>query len=110
MAFDLSSTRSHNSNHDILDEIINTNYETTSVSGEKEKNNDVVFADDEDDEDEFFGSDGGWGWIICFSAFYINLVHIGMMNCYGILVFDLTKEFDESEFKLGLFVTKNKIT
>jgi len=101
VAFDLSSTRSHNSNHDILDEIINTNYETTSVSGEKEKNNDVVFADDEDDEDEFFGSDGGWGWIICFSAFYINLVHIGMMNCYGILVFDLTKEFDESEFKLA---------
>ena len=29
--------------------------------------------------------DGGWGWVVCFAAFFIQFLILGMQNCFGIL-------------------------
>lgn len=29
--------------------------------------------------------DGGWGWVVCFAAFFIQFLVLGMQNCFGIV-------------------------
>lgn len=45
--------------------------------------------------------DGGWGWIVTFCAFLINIVLIGTHNCFGLLYLDLVNEFKEPLSKTG---------
>ena len=38
---------------------------------------------------------GGWGWIVCFSSFFINIIIIGMHNSFSILTLDIREAFDQ---------------
>uniref|UniRef100_H2Z8Y3 Major facilitator superfamily (MFS) profile domain-containing protein n=1 Tax=Ciona savignyi TaxID=51511 RepID=H2Z8Y3_CIOSA len=40
--------------------------------------------------------DGGWGWVVTFSAFMINIVLIGIHNCFSLVYVDLIKQFEGS--------------
>ncbi|XP_039274276.2 monocarboxylate transporter 10-like [Styela clava] len=42
---------------------------------------------------------GGWGWVITASAFFLNVIIIGTHNIFGLLFLDLVHEFGESLFK-----------
>ena len=49
------------------------------------------------DTESFSGPpDGGWGWIVTLSSFFINVVIIGMHNSFAILYLDLVDEFEKS--------------
>ncbi|XP_078492981.1 monocarboxylate transporter 10 [Ciona intestinalis] len=40
--------------------------------------------------------DGGWGWVVTFAAFTINIVVIGIHNCFSLLYIDMITEFKGS--------------
>ena len=39
---------------------------------------------------------GGWGWVITFASFFINVVLVGMHNSYGVLLVSLLDAFQQS--------------
>jgi len=51
--------------------------------------------------EEFEPPNGGWGWVVTFAAFVINVVLIGSHNCFGLLYLDLVDEFDGGLSKTG---------
>ena len=40
--------------------------------------------------------DGGWGWVVTLSSFFINTFIIGMHNSFAVLYLDLRDEFQQS--------------
>ena len=43
--------------------------------------------------------DGGWGWVVCAAAFFIQFVVLGTMNNFGILYVELYEDFGEKAFE-----------
>lgn len=87
--------------NDLLDKIINDeefefiNLDKKSDQPSRQRHND---EDDEVDDVDAI-PDGGWGWVVCFGAFAINLVLLGIHNCFAILFYDLLKDFKQDSFK-----------
>ena len=45
--------------------------------------------------------EGGWGWVICGSAFFTQLIVMGINNSFGILFTTLLEEFKKSKAETG---------
>ena len=45
--------------------------------------------------------EGGWGWVICVSAFFTQLIVMGINNSFGILFTTLLEEFKKSKAETG---------
>ena len=41
--------------------------------------------------------DGGWGWVICFSAFFAMVILDGMMFSFGVLFIELQQYFNSDK-------------
>lgn len=41
--------------------------------------------------------DGGWGWLVVMSSFFINLVSDGITCCFGLLYIQFLEEFGASK-------------
>ena len=46
--------------------------------------------------------DGGWGWVVCISCLFGNMVVGGIMLSYGIILPSVKKHFDEEMFFVSL--------
>jgi hypothetical protein len=51
--------------------------------------------------------DGGWGWVIVFASFLVNMIADGVTFSVGVMFVDFQKEFEHSKFRtagvIGLF-------
>ena len=45
--------------------------------------------------------DGGWGWVVCLSAFLVQFIALGMLNTAGIVYTELVKEFQSPRGATG---------
>ena len=55
------------------------------------------------DYDNFEQPDGGFGWMIVFSAFCVQFLVLGTMNNFGILFTQLLSEFKSSKQETGMY-------
>ena len=55
--------------------------------------------------EQFIPPDGGWGWLVCFAAFWTNGVVFGIINTFGIMYVALLDEFDPEGTKDIAFKT-----
>ena len=56
----------------------------------------------DDGEEQSKPPNGGWGWVITFSTYVINVMLIGTHNIFGAIYYDLLKEFNSTQFETGL--------
>ena len=47
--------------------------------------------------------DGGWGWVVCFGAFLVQFIALGMLNSAGIVYTELVKELKTQRGATGLY-------
>ena len=47
--------------------------------------------------------DGGWGWVVCFGAFLVQFIALGMLNSAGIVYAELVKELKTHRGATGLY-------
>ena len=45
--------------------------------------------------------DGGWGWVICLGAFFVQFIALGMQNSAGIVYTALVDEFKSQRGATG---------
>lgn len=45
--------------------------------------------------------DGGWGWLVCFSAALVQFVVLGIHNSFGILYIVFVREYQRSKALTG---------
>ena len=45
--------------------------------------------------------DGGWGWVVCIAAFFIQFLVLGMQNCSGIVYTALVDDFQTDRGATG---------
>ena len=46
--------------------------------------------------------DGGWGWVVCFSSFSINVISFGIYMTFGVLLEPLMDHFNASHSEISL--------
>lgn len=56
----------------------------------------------------FTPSEGGWGWVVCFTSMLANGIVLGIMNTFGILYVPIRERYagedpDDISFKTGAF-------
>lgn len=56
-------------------------------------------SDDEDDFSECQAPDGGWGWVVVFASFMINMIADGITFSFGIFNVEFLKYFGDSKGK-----------
>lgn len=56
-------------------------------------------SDDEDEFSEIQAPDGGWGWVVVFASFMINMIADGITFSFGIFNVEFLKYFGDSKGK-----------
>lgn len=56
-------------------------------------------SDDEDEFSEIKAPDGGWGWVVVFASFMINMIADGITFSFGIFNVEFLKYFGDSKGK-----------
>ena len=51
---------------------------------------------------KYISPDGGWGWVIVASSFFIQSLVFGVIYTFGILFVNLLDVFDAGEFRTSL--------
>lgn len=59
---------------------------------------------EEEDESDYViePPNGGWGWVIVFSAFYCNVVADGIQFTFGVFLNKIADEFEVDKSKIAL--------
>lgn len=52
--------------------------------------------------------DGGWGWIISFSAFVVQFIILGLQNHLGLIHREHLTHFGESSLKTGTYIFRTR--
>jgi hypothetical protein len=100
----------HNNNHEQHD----VNTQSTSLDSSEEpvtqneecpsspitsSSSDSSSSDDEDEFSECKAPDGGWGWVVVFASFMINMIADGITFSFGIFNVEFLKYFGDSKGK-----------
>jgi len=54
--------------------------------------------------------DGGWGWVACLGAFFIQFLMLGVQNAAGIIYTALVNEYKAPRGITGLFINKTAVS
>lgn len=72
---------------------------SSSSSGSSSSSSDSSSSDDVSQFAEAKPPDGGWGWVIVFASFMVNLIADGITFSFGVIYVELLKYFGEGKAK-----------
>ena len=62
----------------------------------------VLQSPPDPDQPVFEPPDGGYGWVVCFACFWLNLFQAGIAFSHGVILNSLVNEFEEKHARVAL--------
>ena len=86
-----------------MDNKLDFRFPPSQQQQQKEKDHDLDAADEDEEEETVYGPavppDGGWGWVIMFASFMLNLILDGVCFSFGIFLLEFLEFYQESKGK-----------